>query len=170
MKAVLPRRARGEACRYVRAAWLGAMIEGEGSIGWVHLRSGKRRTQLSVTNTSLETIATVLRLAGFGHITYRAHRPGSLGKKPIWRWASAVAARNVELLSEIVPFLTSKQEPALRMMAEYMVGPVGVGTRQLVPRRVKVRMARMLSAYGYGQYQAPADRRWARWLQIGGRV
>lgn len=89
-------------------------------------------------------------------------RPGSLGNKPIWHWRVSGSAQVVDLLSDIAPFLTSKQDVALSMPAEFVL------RKSPAPRRLRERAARVLGALEYGEFR-PIDRS-GRWQQIGGRL
>ena len=109
----------------IEAAWLGAMIEGEGSFGAYDY--GKLThypgtyLSLSVANTEVETIATVLRLAGCGGVTvtHRVTRYHQDHHKPNWTWQERRRANVIALLRQIAPFLTGKQERALAFVRKY---------------------------------------------------
>lgn len=97
------------------AAWVGAMIEGEGN--FVHQPAGKNGrlshgAEVLVHNTEVETVATCLRLVGDGTINVvlpRAHRMATM---PLWRWRTAKHRSMRKLLPQIIPFLTGKREAA----------------------------------------------------------
>lgn len=90
------------------AAWVGAMIEGEGSVGC----TGRRRqpVEVRVFNTEVETIATCLRLTGGGSVYL--HKERRARRKNCWTWAVQRIEDLRVLLPQIIPFLTGKQERA----------------------------------------------------------
>lgn len=94
-----PSRVRG--LSEVEAAWLGALIEGEGHV----YHDG--RLGFTVVSTEIETIATVLRLVGDGTIHYS--NDSNPRHKEQWRWSLRNAASAVVLGDQIASFLTSKQ-------------------------------------------------------------
>ena len=101
----------------VEASWVGAMLEGEGSIGikYEHRAQGTyRRAYLALVNTSVETIATILRLVGDGRI-YTT--PGV--NKPIWVWQLVKIHSVSALLKQLRPYLTDKRERA-DMVLEFL--------------------------------------------------
>lgn len=102
-------RAKGKArcLSPVEAAWLGAMVEGEGNI---HIRSPKGtfwNISLTVVSSEIETIATCLRLSGIG--TVRRVKPhGRNSKEHYWSWRSGCWNDVLQVLWQIKPYLTSK--------------------------------------------------------------
>ncbi len=83
----------------VEAAWVGALIEGEGTI-----QPGK---SISCGSTEVETISTLIRFVGGGRVYLAKQKEKTY--KPFWLWVVAVHASVVDLSSQITPFLTSKQ-------------------------------------------------------------
>lgn len=99
----------------VVAAWLGAMVEGEGSIT---IRQSRKRgfdgIQIVVASTEVETIATCLRLSGGGHVQpqFRSRRNGRLGDRTMWYWIVTRHNEVTDFLPQIIPYLTGKREKA----------------------------------------------------------
>lgn len=91
----------------VESAWVGAMVEGEGS-----LTSG----QIAVVSTEVETLSTLLRFVGGGGVYLHNNGSGHLGKKTVWVWRLFRRASVHSLLTQIAPWLTSKQEKARKML------------------------------------------------------
>ena len=86
------------------------MIEGEGSIG-AHSK-GRHTPRLAVTNTTVETIATLLRFIGTGNVCFIDR-----GAARWWQF-SVNRVRDMEaLLPQIIPYLTGKQERASGCLA-----------------------------------------------------
>ena len=112
------------------AAWVGAMIEGEGSVFVGIDNRGYEDIDLHVYNSDVETIATMLRLVGDGNVYYRGSRlsskwPGS-GTKPQWAWSLQKKPSVRALLPQIIPFLTGKQDRARLALA--CLTPMAGGT------------------------------------------
>ncbi|KKN84431.1 hypothetical protein LCGC14_0288930 [marine sediment metagenome] len=135
----------------VEAAWVGAMIEGEGSIRlrgrlkpgvWVPIGAHTRDRlddvdQISPMgvdfySTDVETIATMLRLTGCGTVYYREPRPDyvspngaqAFAKKPSWQWVVQYKELVRGICAQIQPYLTSKRDLA---MLAYM-SPIAGGS------------------------------------------
>ncbi len=95
------------------AAWLGAMIEGEGTI-YLRQQIGhhtKPHVEIRVGNTEVETIATCLRLAGAGRV-HPDPRNGNGRHRPMWYWSLSADSSVCSLLPQIIPYLTGKRERA----------------------------------------------------------
>ena len=102
----------------VEAAWIGAMIEGEGSIGWVRPKKNDAKRlnpYLSLVNTSVEVIATMLRLTGDGNIGLDSCH-GRKGHKPVWSYQLNKQKALRVLLPQLIPFLADKTERAEEML------------------------------------------------------
>ncbi len=95
------------------AAWLGAMVEGEGSI----CLRGRRPRYIAVYSSEVETVATCLRLAGDGTVIYDGEPSSAIGRKPMWRWHLAKINSLFELLPQLIPYLTSKDGRAEEVLA-----------------------------------------------------
>ncbi len=96
----------------VEAAWVGAMLEGEGSIA---LPYGSNRIGIvTIYNTEVETIATCLRLVGDGGVQFRRPRPSPKydSKKPQWMWVLSGQLPIRDFLRQVVPYLTGKRDRA----------------------------------------------------------
>lgn len=91
----------------VEAAWVGALIEGEGSM-IAHPR-GRTTWAVTVQSTDVETIATLLRLTGAG-LVYSKRVPD--GRKPQWSWEVRRKFDVRDLLYQVCPYLTGKRERA----------------------------------------------------------
>lgn len=89
-------------------AWVGAMVEGEGSIS---------AGQVAVISTDVETLATLLRFVGGGRVYLHSNSNNHLGKKVTWVWRLYRQKSVRELLHQISPWLTSKQERALEVVS-----------------------------------------------------
>ena len=86
----------------IEAAWVGAMIEAEGCLGMVGTHPG-----IAVGSTSVETIATLLRLTGVGRVHHGAAASCNF---PMWYWTIGVRNDILRLGPQILPFLTDKQD------------------------------------------------------------
>ena len=91
------------------AAWVGAMIEGEGSLGWW---PKKYHYTIAVDNTEVETIATLVRLVGGG----RVHLIVVVDRKPLWRWTLNCRQEIAALIPQIIPYLTGKRQKAIDLL------------------------------------------------------
>lgn len=119
LKARLPSRVRDLSA--VEAAWIGALIEGEGTIG--HFSSGRttndgraiRVWTIQVGSTEIETISTLLRLVGGGHVYYV---PGRIGNKEAWMWGLKRINEIHSLLPQIMPYLTGKRDRAIELLSK----------------------------------------------------
>ena len=88
-----------------QAAWIGAIIEGEGCIA---LRTTDPRApicEIRVGNTDVEVIATCLRFVGAGtvHIQQGVNRP-------VWCWKVSRTLDVLCLAEQIIPWMTTKGE------------------------------------------------------------
>jgi len=101
------------------AAWVGSAIQADGSVVIRVTPSGWWRPQrVCLYSTEVETIATILRLTGAGHVLYRKPRPNymspngrqAFAKKDSWQWDVTNMNDLEVLLPQIRPYLTSKQE------------------------------------------------------------
>ncbi len=86
----------------VDAAWLAAMIDGEGCV-----EVNQRR--VSVINTDMRLLDEVQRIAGCGSV-YR-HGSDERGKQ-CYRWATRAKANVVSVLSFVLPSLIAKRDKA----------------------------------------------------------
>ena len=70
-------------------AWVGAMIEAEGS-AVVQPKHSAHRAKLNVVNTDPEILSAMLRATGAGSILPKpansASGPGFVGRRPCWVW------------------------------------------------------------------------------------
>ena len=87
------------------------MIEGEGTV-----ERHRRNPHVSVRNTEVETIATLLRFTGVGGVY--AEPLSKLGKLPMWEWVVWRKRDLIGLLALIIPYLTGKQERAVELYEE----------------------------------------------------
>ena len=104
----------------IEAAWVGAMVEGDGSFGVYPRASQHGYMKLSVNNTEVETIATLLRLTGAGGISVvdRETRYHRRHHKANWQWQVGRRADVVAILRQIAPFHTGKQDRALALVQD----------------------------------------------------
>lgn len=107
------------------AAWLGAMVEGEGSLSWdrPNTCNNQYRLRVVVANTEVETIATCLRLVGAGRVTSQVMG----NSKRVWHWVLSRRSDIAALLPQILPYLTGKREKALEALVVYR--PMAGGAR-----------------------------------------
>ena len=107
----------------VEAAWVGAMVEGEGCIRILTTSArGHKQGRMDVTNTEVETNATILRLVGDGGVH---HDMGAGRNKRVWRWGLASKLSVISLLKQIIPYLTGKREKAQEMVRVLSSPPTG---------------------------------------------
>ena len=102
----------------IESAWVGAMIEGEGSVTECKSGNGQVYPRLVVYNTEVETISTILRLTGGGAVYYDG-RNNQTHLKPCWRWCLTGTKKVVEVLEQIQPYLSGKQDEAKRLLDTY---------------------------------------------------
>jgi len=93
----------------VEAAWLGALIEGEGHIAAHTDHRGYCQPRVVVEMVPVEPIATVLRLVGDGNISMAKQREPY---QDSWRWELKKMRSLQEFLPQIMPYLASKREVA----------------------------------------------------------
>ena len=76
----------------IEAAWIGALIEGEGSVG----SDGRDHMKVTVTNTDPEVLSAFLRVLGTGHIyPHHKNRTRNNHTKPCYTWQ---ISRRVDIL------------------------------------------------------------------------
>jgi len=102
----------------IETAWVGAMIDGEGTIQIYRDLPGRRgiSVHVRVINTEVEIISTLLRLVGAGSVHYHRPSPNGLGHKDQWIWDIGRRAQARSLLQRIWPFLAAKRERAQEAM------------------------------------------------------
>ena len=70
-------------------AWIGAMIEAEGSVA-IQPKHSAHRVKLNVVNTDLEIISAMFRSTGAGSVQLKSINPiggaGFIGSRPCWVW------------------------------------------------------------------------------------
>ncbi len=89
----------------VEAAWVGAMVEGEGHVSpRLH---GKSSINFRVSNTSVEVISTLLRFTGVGRVYFQSLNPGRW--RPVWLWTLTRMADVEAVGRQIRPFLGDKR-------------------------------------------------------------
>ena len=89
------------------AAWVGALIEGEGALTSIGPNAyGVRYPTIQVANTDIEIIATLLRLTGVGRVCMdgmRGRRRPAHHKQQ-WRWAVQRHVDVQHLIEQIAPY------------------------------------------------------------------
>lgn len=101
----------------VEAAWLGAMVDGEGSIVLRKLTNGSEQVIVQVCNSNVEIISTCLRLAGEGCIYLRTMTRQPEHWLPVWFWIITRQKSVQKLLLQILPYLAGKREKAEHALA-----------------------------------------------------
>ena len=92
----------------VEAAYVGALVDGEGCIRNqdVHSRGGGRSVSVVVGNTELELISALLRITGIGVVC--KDKP-QLGRLPFWRWGVYAIEDTKSLLRRIAAYSLKAQ-------------------------------------------------------------
>jgi len=89
----------------VEAAWIGALIEGEGSIWWVKT---KRHTwpAVNVSNTDPEIISALLRTTGVGSVHHQKTPTNALiqGAKPCYIWMAQAQREAADIIRQCAPY------------------------------------------------------------------
>jgi hypothetical protein len=116
----------------VEAAWLAAVIDGEGSIGLYNFGKEGRRVQIQMGNTSEPFVARFREIIGCGSTVYRTNQhlsenrmTGHRGSKPMYQYSLKGSLRCHKVLKQIEPFLIVKRELALRIIEELEAKPFG---------------------------------------------
>lgn len=99
----------------VEAAWVGAMVEGEGSL---YLHKASRNFHLAVGNTEVETISTLLRFTNDGTVYCQRPAEKNVRRKILWIWSVTAQEAITDILRQVIPYLTGKQEHAIEVMKE----------------------------------------------------
>ena len=122
----------------IESAWLGALIEGEGSIQLCRNRRNYGQKvyyypQIAISNTEVETIATCLRFCGEGNVFLRkAYHSEFNARKLQWVFSMAGWKRCIPVLESIAPYLTGKQDRALGILEQNKNRPLI--EKELMPR------------------------------------
>ncbi|MFN0253028.1 MAG: hypothetical protein ACKV2T_39510 [Kofleriaceae bacterium] len=110
----------------VEAAWLAAVVDGEGSIGMYDYGREGRRVQIQLGNTSEAFVARFRELIGCGSTVFRvSHGKGHKGRQPMYHFTLKGSARCYAVLKQIVPFLIIKRERATAILRELEEKPFG---------------------------------------------
>lgn len=96
-----------------QSAWVGAMIEGEGSVTQV---KDSNRIKISVYNTDVEIISTLLRFVGEGRISVDKR---SSKNKLCWHWSMHKKISIVKLAKQITPWMTFKGDKLRSLIKNY---------------------------------------------------
>jgi len=101
----------------IEAAWVGAMVEAEGCIS-VDKRRITRLPRISVANTDVEIISTLMRLVGDGYVrmSRQTFRKDGQPCRPAWEWNLTAMAAVLDLIPQIAPYMTTKGEIAMSLL------------------------------------------------------
>ncbi len=89
------------------------MIEAEGTL----LPRSTHGMGISVGNTDVEIISTLLRFVGDGRVKLHTPTPQAWGKKLVWFWELTHVAGVTALAPQVVPWMTVKGEKLRAMTA-----------------------------------------------------
>lgn len=81
-------------------AWIGAMIEAEGSVSKPY--GPHLQWRIGVGNTDLEIISALLRVTGVG--TIHLQPPSKLGRKTCWTWQVQAANDVAAIVKQCAPY------------------------------------------------------------------
>lgn len=98
------------------AAWIGAMIEAEGSV-MPRITSSRKDApicEINISNTDVEIISTILRFVGDGTIAL----VDTGVNKPIWRWRLSKTASVCALAPQIIPWMTTKGSRLIEVLPQ----------------------------------------------------
>jgi len=93
-----------------QAAYVGAMLDGEGWVRFTH----DRYPDIRIGNTNPEIISAILRATGCGYIDCKT-RNGSLGTKPMFAWRINRILNAETLCIQIAPY-SEKAQRVLRVI------------------------------------------------------
>ena len=110
----------------VEAAWMAAVIDGEGSIGIYDYGREGRRIQVQLGNTSEAFVARFRELIGCGSTVFRvAFSKSHKGRQPMYHFTLKGSARCYKLRTQVEPFLIIKRELAQKILRECEQKPFG---------------------------------------------
>lgn len=95
----------------IQAAWLGAMVEAEGSL-YISPKS-KSDCRVSVCNTDVEIISAFLRIVGTGGIVMNKGT-----NRPVWVWNLSRARNTIKFLEQIRPYMAGKGSKADKILSQ----------------------------------------------------
>ena len=104
-----PRLARARQMTEVEAAWVGAMIEGEGSVIVRQSRSGYHELKIVVHNTDVEIMSAMLRAVGTGSIGVKTFSK-QWQRKTCWVWQLQAAEDVRAVAAQCKPYSTKCQK------------------------------------------------------------
>jgi hypothetical protein len=108
------------------AAWLAAVIDGEGSIGLYDYGKSGRMVQIQMGNTSELFVAEMKRIIGGGSSILRVKfAPSHKGRKPMYHYTLKGSSRCYWVLKQVVKYLIIKKQKALSIMKELESKPFG---------------------------------------------
>ena len=109
-----------------QAAWLAAVIDGEGSIGLYNYGKEGRRVCIQISNTNKNFITEMRRIIGCGSQINRTNwHKSHKGRKPMYLYSLKGSNRCYWILKQIIPYLIIKREVALSIIKELENKPFG---------------------------------------------
>lgn len=108
------------------AAWLGALLDGEGSVYKAKGHAGRRRRLpwIAIANTEVELIATCLRITGAGTIQTRLQPSAAFGSRRMWCWMCQKVADVPVLLQRLAPYSLKAQKAIISSSTGKHGGPL----------------------------------------------
>jgi hypothetical protein len=138
-----------------QAAWVGAMIEAEGSVDVRANDHGYVRIQ--VANTDVEIIATLLRFVGAGKVSLQTKlKPGFVkSNKPCWYWTIAAQKDVLMLSAQVLPWMSDKGTKLAAGLVNFFIPGFELSTREQIGRILKQTLSQVGDLGYYAEVAAP---------------
>lgn len=108
------------------AAWLSAILDGEGSVGLYDYGKEGRRILIQMGNTDKKLIDEFKRIIGCGSSVFRTNiHKSHKGRKPMFQYCLKGSNRCYWVLKQIYPFLITKKEKVHDILKELEDKPFG---------------------------------------------
>ena len=115
---------------HVQAAWVAGLIDGEGCLHYStkETSAGIRYPRISVGMTCLKTLTMLKNITGAGGVCSKnGGKPRISGHLPQWAWAVGKTRAVLQILLQIMPYMTTKRQQAEEMLSR-SYGKAGCAT------------------------------------------
>lgn len=126
MKKWIEKRAEIRKFKKWEAAWVAAIIDGEGSVGIYNYGREGRRVQIQMGNTDSNLVSRLREIIGCGSTVFRTRiHLSHKGRKSMYQYSLKGSNRCYWVLKQICPYLITKKEKVSGIIKELEEKPFG---------------------------------------------